>query len=78
MGDAGLKVVHEAADRVGELGPVVGDDAYDRGWKSPVEVPRFFLHATHLAFTHPTTGEHLSFDAPLPPDLAAVLDRLGG
>ena len=27
MGDAGLEVVHEAADRVGELGPAVGDDA---------------------------------------------------
>jgi 23S rRNA pseudouridine1911/1915/1917 synthase len=56
--------------------PVVGDDAYDRGWKSPVEVPRFFLHATHLAFDHPTTGEHLSFDSPLPADLAQVLDSL--
>jgi 23S rRNA pseudouridine1911/1915/1917 synthase len=56
--------------------PVVGDDAYDRGWKSPVEVPRFFLHATKLAFDHPITGDHLSFDSPLPADLRSVLDRL--
>ena len=55
---------------------VVGDDAYDRGLKRPVQVPRFFLHATHLAFDHPTTGEHLAFDSPLPADLQAVLEAL--
>jgi 23S rRNA pseudouridine1911/1915/1917 synthase len=56
--------------------PVVGDDAYDGGRKRPVAVPRLFLHATRLAFTHPTTGEVLEFDSPLPDDLHAVLDTL--
>jgi 23S rRNA pseudouridine1911/1915/1917 synthase len=56
--------------------PVVGDDAYDRGHKHPVEVPRLFLHATRLAFDHPITGEHLTFDSPLPSDLAQVLEGL--
>ena len=42
-------------------------------------VPRMFLHAAHLAFEHPCRpGERLSFDAPLPADLRAVLDGLGG
>ncbi len=34
------------------------------------------LHAARLAFTHPATGERLVFEAPLPPDLEAVLERL--
>ena len=50
--------------------PVVGDDAYDRGHRRPVEVPRLFLHATRLAFDHPITGEPLAFESPLPADLA--------
>jgi hypothetical protein len=32
-----------------------------------------FLHAAHLAFAHPITGEWLAFDVPLPPDLAGFL-----
>jgi 23S rRNA pseudouridine1911/1915/1917 synthase len=56
--------------------PVVGDDTYDGGAKRPVAVPRLFLHATRLAFTHPVTGAELVFDSPLPADLAAVLDGL--
>jgi 23S rRNA pseudouridine1911/1915/1917 synthase len=30
------------------------------------------LHAQRLAFRHPTTGEALAFEAPLPEDLAAA------
>ena len=37
------------------------------GWTRP------FLHAERLAFTHPRTGERLSFTAPLPKDLEDVL-----
>ena len=37
---------------------------------------RPFLHAERLAFTHPRTGERMSFEAPLPDDLAAVLDDI--
>jgi 23S rRNA pseudouridine1911/1915/1917 synthase len=55
--------------------PVVGDGAYGGGRPSiPLERP--FLHATHLSFTHPTTGVPLSFDSPLPDDLNAVLSTL--
>jgi 23S rRNA-/tRNA-specific pseudouridylate synthase len=32
------------------------------------------LHAGHLAFVHPRTAKHLSFDAPRPEDF---LDALG-
>lgn len=51
--------------------PVVGDETYGR--PQPPQPPRQFLHAAHLEFAHPTTGEWLTFDAPLPPDLAGFL-----
>ena len=34
------------------------------------------LHAAVLGFTHPRTGVRLRFEAPLPPDLAALLAKL--
>lgn len=34
------------------------------------------LHAARLQFTHPTTGEELKFESPLPPDFNRVLDAL--
>lgn len=54
--------------------PVVGDTVYGRP-QAPMP-PRQFLHAAHLEFRHPTTGEWMAFDSPLPPDLAEFLERL--
>ena len=55
--------------------PVIGDKIY--GAKTPkVTSPRTFLHASHVEFHHPTTGEPVSVDSPLPSDLRAVLDSL--
>lgn len=56
--------------------PVVGDPVYGR--PQPPKPPRQFLHAAHLEFRHPWTGEWLVFDAALPDDLAAFLARLEG
>lgn len=55
--------------------PVIGDPIYNT---TPIGVssPRVFLHAGRLTFVHPATGESMVVEAPLPPDLAAVLDRL--
>jgi 23S rRNA pseudouridine1911/1915/1917 synthase len=55
--------------------PVVGDPAYG-GRRPAIPLDRPFLHAAHLALTHPVTGEPLSFDEPLPEDLQAVLQAL--
>jgi len=55
--------------------PVVGDTVYGRR-RTPLPVPRQFLHAQRLGFTHPLTGPTLEFEAPLPEDLAAVLRLL--
>jgi 23S rRNA pseudouridine1911/1915/1917 synthase len=38
-------------------------------------LPRQALHARTLSFTHPTTGEWMSFESNLPDDMQAVLDK---
>ncbi|MBL9050347.1 MAG: RNA pseudouridine synthase [Tabrizicola sp.] len=38
--------------------------------------PRQALHAASLGFDHPVTGERLEFSAPLPPDMAGLLEAL--
>ncbi|MEZ5752829.1 MAG: RluA family pseudouridine synthase [Paracoccaceae bacterium] len=40
--------------------------------------PRQALHAASLGFVHPITGESLAFEAPLPADMADLLERLRG
>jgi 23S rRNA pseudouridine1911/1915/1917 synthase len=52
--------------------PVSGDRIY--GVPEP-GLERQFLHAARLAFEHPFTNERLELESPLPPDLAAALDR---
>ena len=37
--------------------------------------PRQALHARTLGFTHPRTGERLHFEAPLPEDMAALIEK---
>lgn len=56
--------------------PVCGDPVY--GAKGDLGLARQFLHAHALAFEHPLTGERLSFESPLPPDLADALARARG
>ncbi|MBA2625138.1 MAG: RluA family pseudouridine synthase [Acidimicrobiia bacterium] len=51
--------------------PVVGDRRYG-GERPPLTAPRPCLHARHLAFCHPVSGERVAFESPLPPDLVQV------
>jgi 23S rRNA pseudouridine1911/1915/1917 synthase len=53
--------------------PVVGDTRYG-GARSSLPLGRPFLHALHVEFDHPVTGERQQFDSPLPADLEAVLE----
>ena len=53
--------------------PIIGDETY--GQADP-RLERHFLHAAHLGFKHPATGERVELRAPLPNDLQAVLDEL--
>jgi 23S rRNA pseudouridine1911/1915/1917 synthase len=50
--------------------PLTGDVTY--GGAERYGLRRQFLHAHRLSFTHPRSGERLSFTSPLPSDLAAA------
>jgi len=60
--------------------PLAGDEKYgEAGFNETMEalgLKRMFLHAHHVSFVWPDTGVEFSVSAPLPPDLAAVIDVL--
>lgn len=61
--------------------PVVGDKLYrgKRVLRLPggrFNVDRHLLHAHRLTFVHPTSGETVTFEAPLPADFGELLDTL--
>lgn len=67
-------VLHQVRAHLAAVGaPIVGDKLYG-GVEEP-GLSRFFLHAVSLGVRHPTTGEFLRVESPLPPELAKVLDK---
>jgi 23S rRNA pseudouridine1911/1915/1917 synthase len=65
--------------------PIVGDSLYGGvhrrvagDIRAVQRLERPFLHAVRLAFTHPRDERRMEFIAPLPEDLAAVLEELPG
>ena len=56
--------------------PLLGERKYSPRENRPQGQNRIFLHAEILGFTHPTTGQTLRFEAPLPPDLRRWLAEL--
>ena len=68
--------VHMAAHRH----PCVGDPLYgaDPTQAARLGLTRQWLHAHRLAFTHPATGEWVTFTSPYPADLAHALEVLRG
>ena len=69
---------HQIRVHMAHIGhPVVGDPQYGRTRVAmPVPVTRQMLHARQLAFDHPATGVRMSFEAPLPSDMAELIERL--
>ncbi len=53
--------------------PVYADPLYG----TPVAGHRLWLHAEHLSFVHPVSGEELQFESPLPEDLRESAALLG-
>jgi 23S rRNA pseudouridine955/2504/2580 synthase len=60
--------------------PVAGDDKYgDRDFNARLRalgLKRMFLHASSVAFRWPDSGLTFRAEAPLPAELAAVIERL--
>lgn len=56
--------------------PLLGDTIYAPNLRLPVHVPRLMLHAKCIAFDHPSTGERMFFEAPMPFDFLCVLEKL--
>ena len=76
---------HQIRVHLASLGaPCLGDPLYGSGQPAaPVReamaragLDRQALHAALLGFIHPITGEALTFETPLPPDMAALEDGL--
>jgi 23S rRNA pseudouridine1911/1915/1917 synthase len=76
---------HQIRVHLASLGcPCLGDPVYGSGPPAePVRraiadagLTRQALHAAVLGFRHPITGETLRFEAPLPPDMAALAANL--
>jgi 23S rRNA pseudouridine1911/1915/1917 synthase len=80
---------HQIRVHLASLGhPIAGDAAYG-GTRTPpargvrarqalAALSRPALHSARLAFTHPTSGERLTFESALPADLEALLRGLRG
>ena len=52
--------------------PLIGDYLYNPDMEY---MTRQALHSHHMEFTHPITGEHMSFTASLPEDMARVMQE---
>ena len=62
--------------------PIIGDTRYgdgaeNRRFRDDFGLLRLALHAAHITFRHPHSGELLSIAAPPPDDLRVPLERMG-
>lgn len=59
---------HQIRIHLSHIGhPIVGDPVYTKDYRGRLlESPRTLLHAASLGFTHPVTGERMTFEQELP------------
>ena len=57
--------------------PVIGDRKYNPLEKLERRITRVALHAAHLQFIHPRSGDSVCVDCEPPPDFQALLQALG-
>jgi 23S rRNA pseudouridine1911/1915/1917 synthase len=56
--------------------PVIGDRKYHLAESSERLIDRVALHAAHLEFVHPRSGEGVSIDCEPPPDFRYLIQEL--
>jgi len=56
--------------------PLLGDTVYRRGTRHGVSFPRQALHAAELSLLHPGSQQPMTWRAPLPRDLARLIESL--
>jgi len=68
---------HQIRVHMSSIGhPLLGDETYGSGRKSKFKLQGQCLHAKTLGFIHPTTGEYVETDAPLPEYFQHLLEVL--
>lgn len=80
---------HQIRVHLAHIGhPILGDETYGTGFKTKAArlppqaraalgaLGRQALHAAILRFIHPTSGDRLDFESPLPPDMARLAAAL--
>lgn len=68
---------HQIRVHMSSIGhPLLGDETYGSGRKSKFKLQGQCLHAKTLGFIHPTTGEYIETDAPLPEYFQHLLEVL--
>ena len=67
---------HQIRVHLSSIGiPVLGDQVYG-GSRTNIEgADRQMLHAWRISLPHPATGERMTFEAPVPGDMQALIDR---
>jgi 23S rRNA pseudouridine1911/1915/1917 synthase len=77
--ELGTGRTHQVRVHLSYLGhAVLGDSVYGDPDADPVAVARLALHATTLAFVHPTSGQRMEFRNDPPLDFIRALERLRG
>ena len=67
---------HQIRVHMSSIGhPILGDQVYGLA-KCPYKLQGQTLHAKVLGITHPTTGEYMEFDAPLPDYFQGLLEKM--
>lgn len=75
---------HQIRRHLAAIGhPILGDERYghaptNRFFEEKNGLDRAFLHCVRIELEHPTTGQRLIIEAPLPGDLRSVLERTSG
>lgn len=68
---------HQIRVHMSHIGhPILGDEVYASGRKSPIKCEGQVLHAKVIGFVHPRSKEYIEFDAPLPNEFRHLLEIL--